>query len=57
MPGGYLSNMLAAAPDLLEALKEMLVHYGDMQDGDGETPHEVHAARNAIAKAEGRTND
>ncbi len=49
------ARLIAAAPDLLEALKIVLVQYGEYQDGQGAAKfHAVNIARDAIAKAEGK---
>jgi hypothetical protein len=44
------AHLIAAAPDLLDALRELL----DATADEGDWPVEVAAARAAIAKAEGR---
>jgi hypothetical protein len=44
------ARLIAAAPDLLEALKA----FTDEAQREGAFPHEVAEARKAIAKAEGR---
>jgi hypothetical protein len=55
------ARLIAAAPELLEALKDLLDHYtslvnsGDAGNWDAETEGEVIATRAAIAKAEGET--
>lgn len=52
------AHLIAAAPDLLEALKAMLSEYGDVGDEsileEDEPNHPVIVAHRAIAKAEGR---
>jgi len=54
-------RLIAAAPELLEALKDLLDHYtslvnsGDAGNWDAENEGEVIAARAAIAKAQGET--
>lgn len=56
------ARLIAAAPDLFEALTGLLEHYlslansGDAGFWDPEKEAQVIAARSAIAKAEGRTN-
>lgn len=47
------ARLIAAAPELLEALERMVATYADMQDGNGEPCPDVIAARAAIAKARG----
>ena len=49
------AHLIAAAPDLYEALERMVATYADMQDGNGEPCPDVIAARTAIAKARGET--
>jgi hypothetical protein len=54
------ARLIAAAPDMLAALKETLPqaegcwanHYGDNPEG-GAVPHHIQMIRDAIAKAEG----
>ena len=49
-------SLIAAAPELLEALKILRTQFGDYKDGDGATKfHACNIADAAIAKAEGRT--
>ncbi|WP_335308112.1 hypothetical protein [Sphingomonas phyllosphaerae] len=47
------ARLMAAAPELLEALECMVATYADMQDGNGDPCPDVIAARAAIAKAQG----
>jgi len=51
-------HLIAAAPDLLAALKAMLSEYGDVGDesilAEDEPQHPVIMARAAVDKAEGR---
>ncbi len=53
------ARLIAAAPDLLEALKVMLSHTADLDPMQGYRPEEdftaVKQARAAIAKATGET--
>jgi hypothetical protein len=55
------ARLIAAAPELLEALNAMINHYtslinsGDAGNWDPEEESEVIAARAAIAKAQGET--
>lgn len=46
------AHLIAAAPEMLAALKEYVRDYGDNEDGDSQLMAEK--ARAAIAKAEGR---
>lgn len=48
--------LIAAAPDLLEACKEVVAHICEVDD-DGTTPnyHLIQMVKKAIAKAEGAT--
>lgn len=47
--------LLAAAPDLAEALRIVLVQFGEYKDGDGAAKfHAINIARAALAKAEPR---
>jgi hypothetical protein len=41
--------LIAAAPDLLEALKEMISHFEELDDGDGT----IYKARAVVARATG----
>lgn len=56
------ANLIVAAPDLFEALDDLLDHYtlmvqcGDCGTWDAEREPQVIAARAALAKAEGRTD-
>lgn len=56
-PNSEDASLIAAAPDLLAALKAMVVEYCDYTIinnlGDPETQHNIKLARAAIAKAEG----
>ena len=52
------ARLLAAAPDLLEALYILLVQFGEYKDGDGACKyHAIKIAKAAIAKAEGEEGD
>ena len=56
VPNKKTALALAAAPDLLEACKTLLVQMGEYRDGEGAAKyHAVNIARAAIAKAEGRS--
>lgn len=47
------ARLMQAAPDLLEALKIVLVQFGEYEDGQGAAKfHAVNIAKEAIAKAE-----
>jgi len=47
------ANLIAAAPDLLSALQEMMSVFKDHEQYDEESAEVVSMARAAIAKAEG----
>lgn len=50
------ARLIAAAPELLEALKILRTQFGDYKDGDGAAKfHACNIADAAIAKAEGRS--
>lgn len=51
-------RLIAAAPDLLAALREMLCQFADHEqyDEDGYDTAAINKARAAIAKATGETN-
>ena len=54
--GARIAALMAAAPDLLAALVEMIVLYADHAQYDDEEGHEtagINAARAAIARATG----
>ena len=54
-PDKETAMVYAAAPDLLEACRILLVQVGEYRDGEGAAKyHAVNIARAAIAKAEGR---
>jgi len=48
-------RLIAAAPDLLEALDDLLIAYCDPGNQGGDHDEKVEAARAAIAKARGTT--
>lgn len=53
---GANAHLIAAAPDLLAALKQMVADYGDVPepyDSDGQAV--ISAARAAVAKADGQS--
>jgi len=59
---GSVSNedapLISAAPELLEALKIVLVQYGPYKDGDGAAKlHAISIAEDAIKKAESKVED
>jgi len=47
------ARLIAAAPDLLEALDDLLIAYCDPGNQGGDHDEKVEAARTAIAKARG----
>ena len=51
-----VAALLAAAPEILEALEIVLTQFGDYTDGDGAAKyHAVNIAKAAIAKARGES--
>lgn len=46
------ANLIAAAPDLLDAVEELLIYLADWDDPDNET---CQRARAAVAKAKGES--
>lgn len=52
---GANAALLAAAPCMLEALKDFVANFASMEDGDGNPAPEIVKARAAIARAEGRS--
>lgn len=48
------ANLIATAPELLSALKEMMAVFQDHEQYDEESAEVVSIARAAIAKAEGK---
>lgn len=50
------ARLIAAAPELYEALQIILVQFGEYRDGDGAAKlHAITIAKDALAKAEWRT--
>ena len=48
-----IADTIAAAPDLLDALRKMVAAFEDINDGDPARFEAIDAAREAIAMAEG----
>ncbi len=48
------ARLIAAAPELLEALREMLSMFGDHEQYDEDSAQVISQTRQVIAKAEGR---
>ena len=48
------ARLIAAAPDMLDALREMLSMFGDHEQYDDDSAQVIAQTRQVIAKAEGR---
>jgi len=48
------ARLVAAAPDMLEALREMLSMFGDHEQYDEDSAQVISQTRQVLAKAEGR---
>ena len=48
------ARLIAAAPEMLEALREMLSMFGDHEQYDDDSAQVIAQTRQVIAKAEGR---
>jgi hypothetical protein len=48
------ARLIAAAPEMLEALREMLSMFGDHEQYDEDSAQVISQTRQVIAKAEGR---